>query len=128
MPHLLPFRLHSIRRAVLRGAGWLGLAVALSACAFAREEETQTAREISRALSGQTLVNETGARFTLRRDGIIDGPGVAGTWWVEGRKVCRTLVAPERMAGTTCQPVTLSEDRVAFRSAGGRTLSFRIED
>jgi len=100
----------------------------LLACTGPRTTPSDVSKRIYAALADKTLTNEAGARLTLERSGRIVGAGVVGQWWVEDDLVCRTLLAPEAMAGTTCQKATFSRDRVVFYSPGGRTLSFRIED
>lgn len=101
--------------------------LALAACSGDRSPAPGP-KAMGKALAGKTLTNETGARITFGKDGTLSGTGLNGVWWVSDDQVCRTLVAPERMAGTTCQKVALTEDRVTFLNRHGRSLSYRIEE
>lgn len=81
---------------------------------------------------GRVLVSE-GAEITVNADGTLSGTvgvnnpqALTGNWAVRDGDWCRTITAPERLAGTECQTVTLDGDQVSFESASGRTNTLTI--
>lgn len=86
---------------------------------------TEGGGEITQRRSGVTLTNSDGT-IILGADGSISGDltnggAIAGAWTERNGQYCRTLTAPERLAGTLCQDVRFNDDgTVSFlRGAAG---------
>ncbi|MHA7829357.1 MAG: hypothetical protein ACX93P_17575 [Roseovarius sp.] len=83
-------------------------------------------------LSGQTGVHESGTTVTLHEDGRIsgqdhNGQAIAGVWDVRDGRYCRTITAPESLAGTNCQDVEFDGNRATFITDDGTESTFVIQ-
>ncbi len=81
-------------------------------------------------LSGKTLVAGK-SRIVMGADGAMSGKvgadTLTGTWMVRDGKLCRTISAPKRMAGSECQTAVLRGNTLQITRADGSTLEWSVE-
>lgn len=77
---------------------------------------------LTQALAGKTLVSPN-ATIRLARNGALSGKvgqaKLSGAWTVRDGKFCRTLKAPENLAGTQCQDAQLNGKTVTLTTGRG---------
>jgi hypothetical protein len=81
-------------------------------------------------LAGKTLTAKN-TKIVLGPDGAMSGKvgkdTLAGSWSVKGDKMCRTITAPERLAGSACQAVVLSDGKLSVTREDGSTIVYAVK-
>ncbi len=106
--------------------GAVGTATLLSGCMQGDDGGADAA--IAAQLSGRTLVNvANGARISANADGTLVGEGVEGTWHIKDGEWCRTIVKPEKIAGSLCQGLSINGVTMTLARADGSIGTYTIE-
>ena len=81
-------------------------------------------------LAGKTLVAKN-TKIVLGADGTLSGKlgsdALAGTWTVEGGKMCRVITAPERHAGQSCQAAALANGKLTVTRGDGTKTVYTVK-
>lgn len=82
-------------------------------------------------VAGKTL-RLKGSVLVIAADGSLSGTTekgekAAGTWWVKSGQWCRTLTAPERLAGSDCKAATIKGNKLVLTQEDGSTVAFNIK-
>ncbi len=108
-------------------------ALALAACTEpgANGAVSQGVSPLDTALSGKTLINDTG-NIVVHPDGQLSGAQlngavIEGTWNITGGQWCRTLTLPDVAKGKECQDVILAGNQATFVREDGSTVTFTIQ-
>ena len=95
--------------------------LALSACGDMTGGQPEM-DPITRAISGQTLTRGDNT-IMIMPNGAMRGTTPAGellgVWEVRDGQWCRTISAPENVAGTACQGVELGDGEITFLEGDG---------
>lgn len=91
------------------------------------------AADLAANLSGKTLVAGESS-IVMGADGKLTGKVgkggkdvLAGTWSVEGGKLCRTITQPKRLAGSECQTAVLKRNKLTITRADGSATEWAVE-
>jgi hypothetical protein len=82
-------------------------------------------------ISGKALTAK-GAKLLVGADGTLSGTvgkgdGLTGTWEVRDGRFCRTITAPERLAGTACQTATIAGGTLTLTRDDGTSVAYSID-
>ena len=104
--------------------------IVLSGCMATTPSEDMD--PLTARLSGQTGVHDSGTTITLHEDGRLSGQNpsgdaIVGVWTVRDGRFCRTITAPDRLAGTNCQDVEFNGNEVTFIRDDNTTSTFVMQ-
>ncbi|MRU16989.1 hypothetical protein FDP25_16215 [Roseovarius sp. A21] len=90
---------------------------------------TEEVDPLTARLSGKTGVHASGTTVTLHEDGRItgqthNGQAIVGAWEVRNGRYCRTITAPESLAGSNCQDVEFDGNKMVFIKDDGTSSTF----
>lgn len=84
-------------------------------------------------LLGRTLVQGKSS-ILMGADGKMTGKigktgneTLTGTWSVKKGQLCRTITAPERLAGKDCQKAVLDGSKLTITRADGSTIEWTVK-
>jgi uncharacterized lipoprotein YajG len=97
--------------------------LALAACQTTTMSKEPAKNPLAPVLD-RVLTNEN-SKFSIKSDGTFTGDA-SGTYVVENGQFCRTVITPEKWAGTQCQDVVVDGDKVTFVRPDGSSNSYTI--
>jgi hypothetical protein len=89
--------------------------------------------DLASDIAGRTLVQGK-SRIEMNADGTMTGmigktgkEALSGTWSVRKGKLCRTITAPERLAGSECQTAVLQGSKLTITRGDGSTVEWTVK-
>ncbi|SDO61703.1 hypothetical protein SAMN05216196_10790 [Lutimaribacter pacificus] len=105
-----------------------GVGLLTTACVQATTEMDP----LTAAISGKSIVAGSGAVVNVAPNGSLtgtlpNGTELEGAWTVRDGDFCRTLTAPDNLAGTKCQEAELGDGTVTLTDADGTSTLWTIQ-